>query len=129
MTPQRQAVLEALRRGDSHTDAVWVYEEVRKAMPNISLATVYRTLTLLREAGFIAGTVDGDRAGRDDAKTEIHCRASCVSCSRAVDLNINASADLEGQAASATGFVITGHRLDLHGLCPDCAQERERSPA
>ena len=129
MTPQRQAVLEALRRADSHADAVWVYEEVRKVMPNISLATVYRTLTLLREAGLVAGTEAGDRAGRDDAKTEIHCRASCVSCSRTVDVNINASADLEGQAASATGFVITGHRLDFYGLCPDCAQEREESPS
>ena len=129
MTPQRQAVLEALRSADSHADAVWVYEEVRKVMPSISLATVYRTLTLLREAGFIAGMEGGDRAGRDDGKTETHCRAICVSCSRTVDLNINASADLESQAASATGFVITGHRLDFYGLCPDCAQERERSPS
>jgi Fe2+ or Zn2+ uptake regulation protein len=108
---------------------VWVFEEARKVLPNIGLATVYRTLTLLREAGFIAGTEAGDHAGGDDAENEIPCQASCVSCSRTVDVNIHASADLEGQASSATGFVITGHHLDFYGLCPDCAQERERNPS
>jgi Fur family peroxide stress response transcriptional regulator len=122
MTPQRQAVLDVLRGTNTHPDAAWVHEEVRKVMPNISLATVHRTLSLLREAGFIPKTDAGDH---DDARTEIHCRARCVSCSRTVDVRIDAAADLPVQAASATGFVITGQRLDLTGFCPDCAQERE----
>ena len=111
-----------LRGTNSFPDAAWVYEEVRKVMPNISLATVHRTLSLLREAGFIAQTDTGDH---DDARTVIHCRARCVSCGRTVDVRIDAAADLPAQAALATGFVITGHRLDLLGFCPDCAQERE----
>ena len=122
MTPQRQAVLDVLRGTNSRPAAAWVYEKVRKVMPNISLATVDRTLSLLREAGFIPQM---DARDHDHATTELHGRATCVSCGRTVDVRFDAAADLQVQAASATGFVITGHRLDLVGVCPDCAQERE----
>jgi Fur family peroxide stress response transcriptional regulator len=45
-TRQRQAILEILRHTDSHPTADWVYDEVRKVIPNISKGTVYRNLKL-----------------------------------------------------------------------------------
>ena len=54
LTPQRSAILKVLRSTNIHPNASWVYAEVRKQLPHISLATVYRNLTRLAEVGLIA---------------------------------------------------------------------------
>ena len=123
MTPQRQAVLDVLGRPDSEPDAAWVYQEVRKLMPGISEATVYRTMSLLREAGFIKAARAVPPSGTDAVATRIHCLASCANCGRIVEVTLDLDSSLEVQAASATGYVITEHQLALRGLCPSCAQE------
>jgi len=48
---QREAIVRVLKRTSSHPTAEWIYEEVKKEIPNIGLATVYRNLRLLKEAG------------------------------------------------------------------------------
>ena len=48
-TKQREAILKVLRHTDSHPTADWIYDEVRKVIPNISKGTVYRNLKILRE--------------------------------------------------------------------------------
>ena len=54
LTKQRLAILKVLRGTDTHPDAEWVYREVKKVLPQVSLGTVYRSLEALREAGLIA---------------------------------------------------------------------------
>ena len=44
---QREAILEVLRSTDTHPTANWIYTEVKKTIPNISLGTVYRNLKCL----------------------------------------------------------------------------------
>ena len=46
---QREAILNVLRHTDSHPAADWIYDEVRKVIPNISKGTVYRNLKILKE--------------------------------------------------------------------------------
>ena len=53
-TKQREAILNVLQSTDSHPTADWVYDEVRKVIPNISKGTVYRNLKILREMGAIS---------------------------------------------------------------------------
>lgn len=135
MTRQRQAVLDVLKRADSRPDAVWVHEQVRKVVPDITMATIQRTISLLREAGFIddmkAETPGkGGRARRGAVRTAsdgVHCEVRCVRCGRVVEIQDGSCEDLVARTASATGFVITGHYMDFYGLCPHCAQERGRT--
>lgn len=121
ITRQRQAILDVLGQADSQPDAAWVYEEVRKSMPNISLGTVQRTMSLLREAGLV--TKARPAAPVTQRKANARCHATCIRCGRIVDVGIKAGDELEKRAALATGFMITGHRLDFYGLCPDCIQQ------
>ena len=51
MTKQRKLILEVLRNTNTHPTADWIYEQVKKEIPNISLGTVYRNLRLLSEMG------------------------------------------------------------------------------
>ena len=131
MTPQRQAVLDVLRRADSHLDAAWVYERVRKAMPDITLPTVERTIHLLRQAGFLDEPAAKGRASQFPTTTKRRgltdlpvpsCQVRCVHCGRTVKLRSEDCQELANQAGSATGFVIHQH-LEFHGLCPACARE------
>ena len=52
-TRQREVILEVLRGTKSHPTADWVYQEVRKEMPQVSLGTIYRNLKTLSEHGEI----------------------------------------------------------------------------
>ncbi len=123
MTPQRQAVLDVARQPGAVMDPEWVYEKVRKTVPDISQATVQRTLSLLREAGLVEERKDEKAAVRRGPLNEVHVHVHCVRCERTVDATIDAGTELDEQAALATGFVIQGHHLDFRGLCPECARE------
>jgi len=122
MTRQRQAVLDILSQSDSQTDAGWVYEQVRKDMPNISLSTVHRTLSLLREAGLVEARLPPVSIKHRDGQTSVECHATCIRCGNSTDVNIDVPDDLEQKMAAATSYLITGHRLEFYGLCPACAR-------
>ena len=125
MTRQRQTVLDVLRRTNPPQDATWVYQEVRKVIPNISPGTVYRTLNLLRRAGVVAGVKVEGSTGYYDTSADLHYHVTCTACGRTVEGKADAGEALKAQVASATGFVITGHHLGFCGLCSDCAQRQQ----
>jgi len=126
MTRQRQAVLDVVRRANLRQDADWIYGEVRKVVPSISLGTVYRTLSLLREAGFITEVEAGGSTGYSVLNAGIRYQVTCTGCGRTAEAKIDVRENLEAQAAAATGFVITGHHLDFCGRCPDCVQKDDK---
>jgi len=109
-----------LRRTTSHPTADWVYEQVRKEIPNISLGTVYRNLRLLTQEGKILGL---DLAGglcRFDANTQNHYHFRCDLCGRIFDLDEPVDGALDDRVAKRTGFKIRQHHLEFRGLCLDC---------
>jgi Fur family peroxide stress response transcriptional regulator len=126
ITRQRQAVLDVLQKPDSVPDVGWVMEQVRKDMPNISLGTVHRTMNLLRQAGLVSRMRSSVGTERADRRTSVNCHATCIRCGGSVDVKVDAHDDLSTLTASATGFRITGHRLDFYGLCPKCTKRELR---
>lgn len=123
ITRQRQAVLDALQMPGSVPDAGWVLEQVRKDMPDISPGTVHRTMNLLRQAGLVSRIRSAAVMAHADARTRLNCHATCMRCGCSVDVEIGSRDDLESMTSSATGFRITGHRLDFFGFCPSCAKQ------
>ena len=120
LTKQRLAVLKALQSTKSHPDANWIYEKVRKEIPHVSLGTIYRTLGILREAGLLRELDYGSSLSHYDASTKGHPHIVCTNCGRINDLQLPLPDKLEEQASKATDFLITDHRLEFYGLCPDC---------
>jgi len=119
-TRQRLAVLKVLQKTKSHPDANWIYERVRKEIPHISLGTIYRTLGVLKETGLLRELDYGSSLSHYDANTENHPHIVCTNCGRIADLALSLGNELERQIKGATDFLITDHRLEFHGLCPDC---------
>ena len=117
---QREAVLRVLRSTTSHPTADWIYDQVRKEIPNISLGTVYRNLKLLKEEGEV---LDLDMAGnfsRFDGNNENHYHFRCEDCGRVFDIDEPVDRCIEERVSQKTGFRVSHHRLEFRGLCDSC---------
>lgn len=120
MTRQRRAILEALRGTTSHPTADWIYERVRKVIPDISLGTVYRNLKLLRDQGEILELNYGSTFSRFDGNPRNHYHFQCEKCGRVLDVEVPVNSKLESAVAAAMGVEVHSHRMEFYGLCPDC---------
>ena len=120
---KRDAILNCLRATTEHPGAEWIYERVRQEIPNISLATVYRNLSLFKEQGLIAslGTVKG--VERFDGNTAPHVHFICSGCGRILDLpKISVPEELNKAVARSSGGTVESCQLSFTGLCENCAQ-------
>lgn len=124
-TRQRKVVLEVLRSTTSHPTADWVYEQVRKRIPNISLGTVYRNLKLLRDMGEIMELDFGSTYSRFDGNPEPHYHFSCVECGRVLDVDIPVSAELEEKVRERHGWEVFSHRVEFYGRCAECSRRQQ----
>ena len=122
MTRQRNVILEELRKVDTHPSADEVYQMVRKRLPRISLGTVYRNLEILSQAGLIQKLELGGTLKRFDGNSAHHYHLRCIHCERVHDAPVDIDVAVDHDLVNATDFRITGHNLELIGICPDCLQ-------
>ncbi len=119
-TRQKQAILEVLKSANSHPTADWVYNEVRKKIPNISLGTVYRNLRQLCQSGEISDLELCGSLSRFDPRTDNHYHFRCEKCGQVFDIDEPVNLELDKVAARRTGFRISYHRLEFFGQCLEC---------
>jgi len=121
ITPQRIAVLRVLALSDGHPSVEQIYEEVKKDFPTTSLATVYKTVTLLKELNEVLELGFPEGSNRyDGTKPYPHPHLICTLCKKVIDPDLESLDGLTKELTSETGFKITSHRLDFFGICPDC---------
>jgi Fur family transcriptional regulator, peroxide stress response regulator len=120
-TAQRGAVYRVLLETSEHPTADDVFTAVRVPIPDISLATVYKSLEALVGCGLAAKLTYGDGSARYDARTDPHPHARCLRCGAVLDV----PGRLDGEALAGLGpprgFAVAGYRLELIGHCGDCA--------
>jgi len=122
LTKQRKVILEKLKSTTSHPSAVEVYDAVRKELPNISLGTVYRNLDILSKEGLIRKIETCGDQKRFDGIPEPHLHVICTDCGRVRDVHQELNLKMEELTRVKTDFKITGVRLELLGVCPECDQ-------
>ena len=121
LTPQRSAVVRMLAFSTEHPTAERIHAAVKADFPMTSLATVYKTVALLKQLGQVAELCFGDGTRRYDAARPFpHPHLICTRCGRVVDGRPAPLRRLAGELARGTGFRIESHRLDFFGLCPAC---------
>jgi Fur family peroxide stress response transcriptional regulator len=121
MTPQRHAILAYLLDTMMHPTADDIYRALEDRFPSMSVATVYNNLKVFIEAGLVRELTYGDDSSRFDSDMSDHYHAICDDCGKIVDFEYPPLHDVEWNAARQTGFQVKGHRLEVYGLCPDCA--------
>lgn len=126
MTNQREMILRELRKSKQHLTADELYERVKKRMPRISLATVYRNLETLSEAGIIAKLEVSGRQKRFDYDVREHDHIYCVVCHRVDNLELDRESIRAVGWNSDKGYSVQGYRLEVAGICPDCQKRRSK---
>ena len=122
ITPQRRAVIGALRACGKFTTAQQVLEHVKENFPDMSLDTVYRNLGLLTDLGLVHEINTRRREGNifEISLAEHHHHLVCLECGKAECLNFCPIHADEVARAEENGFKVTFHSLEFYGYCQEC---------
>ena len=118
---KRDAILAYLRQTTEHPSAETVYAALKPQIPDLSLGTVYRNISLFRQQGQILslGTVNG--VERYDGNTHPHVHFVCTGCGRICDLHgLHVPEELNAAAAKEAGATVDHCDLTFHGRCRTC---------
>ena len=126
LTRPRRLILDVVRATDAHPTAALVYQRVRRRLPRVSLATVYRNLRMLAAEGFLAERADTGGL-RFDGNTGPHDHFTCLVCGRIYDVPAGTGPGGRRRVAARTGFEVLDHRTEYYGRCGAC-RRRGRSP-
>jgi len=123
MTKQRTAVLKAVKSAKHHPDAKWVYAQVSREIPDISLGTVYRALASLSAEGLIREYRQADGPALYDPNPDEHFHIRCSQCGRIADVPpVKLPDEMLERVRQASAFATVDQvRLEFGGLCSDCA--------
>lgn len=123
MTHQREIILAELQRSKTHPTADELYERIKRKLPRISLATVYRNLEILSEAGLIRKLEISGRQKRFDWDPGEHDHVFCTQCQRVDNITAPGHVVPPLEPTQEKGYRITGCRIEFFGLCPKCQQQ------
>lgn len=124
MTRQRQIILDVLRQSQMHLDAEALHDRVRQQNPRISLATVYRTLALLKEFGLVQEHRLGEEHGHFEAAPQNpHYHFTCLKCHRVIEFQAPSVQRLVQEISARESVQVTDVHLLLSGYCADCSRQ------
>jgi Fur family transcriptional regulator, ferric uptake regulator len=120
LTPQRQVVLDTLSRWRGSFTVVDVYDHARREEPRLGLATVYRTLDLLRSTGSVRQLAGSRRPTYVLCRAGHHHHLVCLSCGSVEETELCA-APPAAEIKRRHGFSAEAHESDVYGTCARCA--------
>ena len=117
MTDQRRILARVIGEAEDHPDVEELYARASAVDPRISLATVYRTVKLLEEAGILEKVEFGDgRARYEDAERDHHDHLIDVNTGQVIEFVDPEIEALQERIAARLGYRLIGHRLELLGV-------------
>ncbi len=122
---QRNAIFEAVQSLHNHPTAQDVFQVVRKQIPTISLATVYRNLNALADSGQIVKLPLSQGPDRFDRVMQAHGHIICVQCGSVYDFPAELYYDLHTNLSQSTGFICTNYPFTMYGICKQCQTSKK----
>jgi Fur family ferric uptake transcriptional regulator len=120
LTQQRKIILEELQKVYTHPTAEEIYEMVRARLPRISLATVYRNLEALEEAGLVLKLqAKNNGKARYDGDVKRHCHLVCKGCSKVIDI-FDCQIQVSSKEIKEHNFFVISDHLEIPGFCQKC---------
>jgi len=120
-TPQRIAICRIVLNSRAHPSAQQVYNEVKKIHPTVSLATVYKTLEVLRDLDLVLEINFPKGQARFDSYMKPHINLICLKCGTITDLDDKTIKEITSKVTASTKFKPTGQRVDVYGICQKCS--------
>ena len=120
LTPQRLAVLKVLAVSEGHPSVERIYETVGAEFPTTSIATIYKTVNLLKQLNEVLELGFPDGSNRYDGNNPYpHPHLVCTHCKKIIDPDLSSLQDLTQELVRETGFRILNHRMDFFGICSE----------
>ena len=135
-TPQRNAIVDIIFESDDHFNADELWDRIRKTQIRASRATVYRTISLLEEAGLLHEIDLGDEQKTYDPNfidSPAHNHLVCIDCGKILEFEDSHIQLMNDCAARRLGFRAERQnlkieacceKLRLHGRCENLIQAR-----
>ncbi len=124
LTRQRRSIIKAVVSSEDRLTPAALYNKLHQDYPDIGLVTVYRTLGLLDNLGFLCKLhTGGDCHACTIGTPEPHHHLICSGCGKVIDFFCRSMAELEGNLAEETGFTIKDHLLEFTGYCQNCRKD------
>jgi Fur family ferric uptake transcriptional regulator len=125
LTPQRRSIVDTIVDSEGkHLTAEEIYDVVKISCPEIGLATVYRTIILLEEIGFVSRLHLNDGCSRYEL---VHCNERhrhhhliCNNCKRVIEVEDDLLDELEEEIKNKYSFDIVDHSVKFYGYCKEC---------
>ena len=117
MTDQRRVVARVLSSAEDHPDVEELYHRAAAVDPNISLATVYRTVRLFEEAGVVERHDFGDGRSRyEEAGSDHHDHLINIKTGAVIEFFDEEIEKMKEALAQKLGYKLVGHKLELYGV-------------
>jgi Fur family peroxide stress response transcriptional regulator len=122
LTPQRVELIRLIAASEGHPSAAELYERILQKFPTMSLATVYKTLALLKEMGQVLEIDLRDDNHYDGNRPQPHAHLICVKCNKIVDGEFDFDPDSINKLAGESGYTNLHPQFSFYGLCPECRE-------
>src|SRR5215203_4002757 len=127
ITEQRKTIARVLGDSEDHPDVETLHARAAAIDPNISIATVYRTVRLFEEAGILEKHDFGDgRARYEETPSEHHDHLIDIQTRKVVEFHNDEIEDLQRRIAEKAVYRLVGHRLELYGVPLDGKPDRQK---
>ena len=124
ITPQRLAILRILADSHGHPSVEDVFEKVKVNFTTTTLATVYKTIVVLKELGELLELEFSAGHNRYDGNKPFpHPHLLCVKCKGIIDLDLTSLSQMTQELAADKGYKILSHRFDIYGICQECQKK------
>ena len=124
LTSQRVVIMDIIQRSDKHLDANEIFRRAVNKIPRLSLATVYRTLSKLKELGIVEELHFSDDHHHYEAKSgREHHHLVCLDCGRVTEFQYPLSKNITSNVKEAKGFKIIDTEVRISGYCSKCRQK------
>ena len=122
-TKQRDVVVDAFLATERHVTVQELYDLVRKRRKGVGYATVARTVKLMSESGLCRQVDFGDGDLRYEHKYghKHHDHLICIKCGKFEEIYSPKLEEIQRELVKKHGYVQESHKLDIFGLCPECA--------
>jgi Fur family ferric uptake transcriptional regulator len=121
ITRQRRLVMRVLQENPGHLEVEAVHSLAKASDPKISLATVYRTLAVLKEMGLVKDHALGENHAHFEAAPEKpHYHFTCQKCGQVVEFDAPQVRQAVRALSEREGLQVTDVHLFLSGYCANC---------
>jgi Fur family peroxide stress response transcriptional regulator len=120
LTPQRVELVRLISASEGHPSASQLYARMKDRFPTMSPATVYKTLTLLKDMDQVLEIDLWDDRHYDGSRPAPHSHLICTKCGRIVDGDLEIDPSKLSRLEKVSGYRSLRPQFTFYGFCPGC---------